>query len=128
MARSGFNEWYAWQKGFRLANSISKLARNRFPREEKYSLTDQVLRSSRATCANMAEAFGKRRYPKHFVSKLTDAMSENFETQNWLQFAHAEGYIDEVTLNAYLDSSEEVGKLLNYMEHNSHQFTQQKSA
>ena len=58
----------------------------RFPKEEKYSLTDQIRRSSRSVCANVAEAWAKRIYPKHFVNKLTDSLSEEYETEVWLQF------------------------------------------
>jgi len=59
----------------------------RFPKEETYSLTDQIRRSSRSVCSNQAEAFRKRRYPKSFVSKLSDSESEAAETQTWLDFA-----------------------------------------
>jgi four helix bundle protein len=69
--------------------TISKL----FPVEEKYSLTDQIRRSSRSVCANLAEAFRKRRYPKNFVSKLSDCEAEAAETQVWLDFALACDYI-----------------------------------
>ena len=64
-----------------------------FPVEEKYSLTDQIRRSSRSVCANLAEAFRKRRYPKNFVSKLSDCEAEAAETQVWLDFALACDYI-----------------------------------
>lgn len=65
-----------------------------WPKEERYALTDQVRRSSRAVCANLAEAWGKRRYPKHFVSKLTDAEAEAAETMTWIRFAMDCGYLD----------------------------------
>ena len=65
-----------------------------FPKEEKYSLTDQIRRSSRSVCANIAESSRKRVYPKHFISKLTDSDAENAETQSWLEFAFACQYID----------------------------------
>tara|TARA_R110002020_G_scaffold471591_1_gene698817 strand:+ start:485 stop:688 length:204 start_codon:yes stop_codon:yes gene_type:complete len=58
-----------------------------FPKEEKYSLTDQIRRSSRSVCANISEAYRKRKYEKHFISKLTDSDAENAETQTWLEFA-----------------------------------------
>lgn len=70
---------------------ISKL----FPKEEKYSLTDQIRRSSRSVCANIAEAWRKRRYPNAFVSKLSDADAESAETQVWLEFAVKCGYLEE---------------------------------
>jgi len=64
-----------------------------FPAAETYSLTDQMRRSSRAVCANLAEAWAKRRYPAHFVSKLTDCQAEAMETQNWLILASRCGYV-----------------------------------
>ena len=70
----------------------------------------------------MAEAFGKRRYPKHFTSKLTDSISENYETQTWLQFALAEDYIDEKSYAKLINESEEVGRLLSYMVANPAKF------
>lgn len=84
-----FKSLLAYEKEFILADEISKS----FPKEETYSLTDQIRRSSRAVCANIAEAYRKRRDEKHFISKLTDADAENSETQTWLQFACACGYI-----------------------------------
>lgn len=68
-----------------------------FPAEEKYSLVDQIRRSSRSVCANIAEAWRKRRYKKAFVSRLSDAEAEAGETQVWLRFALNCGYIDEET-------------------------------
>lgn len=66
-----------------------------FPPEEKYALVDQVRRSSRSICANLAEAWRKRRYEAHFVSKMSDAESEAEETRVWLEFAYKCGYIGE---------------------------------
>ena len=68
---------------------VSKL----FPVDEKYSLTDQIRRSSRSVCANIAEGWRKRRYPNAFVSKLSDADAESAETQVWLEFAVRRGYL-----------------------------------
>lgn len=93
-----------------------------FPKEEKYSLTDQVRRSSRSVCANLAEAYGKRRYLKHFRSKLTDSISENFETQTWLDFALKFGYISGEEHHICMSLSVEAGKLLTYMEFNPERF------
>ena len=72
--------------GFEAAMRIFELSKG-FPKEEKYSLSDQIRRSSRSVCANIAEAFRKRKYPKAFVAKLLDAESEAAETQTWLEFA-----------------------------------------
>ena len=81
-----------FQTAFKAAMEIYRLSKL-FPVEEKYSLTDQVRRSSRSVCANSAEAFRKRRYPKNFVSKLSDCEAEAAETQVWLDFALACDYI-----------------------------------
>jgi four helix bundle protein len=81
-----------FQTAFKAAMEIYRLSKL-FPVEEKYSLTDQVRRSSRSVCANLAEAFRKRRYPKNFVSKLSDCEAEAAETQVWLDFALACDYI-----------------------------------
>jgi four helix bundle protein len=90
-----------------------------FPKEERFSLIDQIRRSSRSVAANLAEAYGKRCYPKHFRSKLTDSIAENFETQTWLDFALEFDYIAKDTHQRYTEAAEEVGKLLSYMERNS---------
>ncbi len=88
----GFKTLLAYKKGFDLAMSIFEISKS-FPKEETYSLTDQIRRSSRSVPSNIAEAYRKRRYPKHFISKLTDADGENSETNTWLDFAHACNYI-----------------------------------
>ena len=79
---------------FDLALQIHQLSKS-FPPEEKFSLTDQIRRSSRSVSTNIAEAFRKRRYPKSFISKLSDSEGEAAETQVWLSFAVAFGYLDE---------------------------------
>ena len=84
----------AYQKSFGVAMKIFELSKE-FPKEETYALTDQIRRSSRSVTANLAEAYRKRRYPKHFVNKLTDCDAENGETQTWLEFALACRYINE---------------------------------
>ena len=86
-----------YQASFLAAMDIYKLSKS-FPMEEKFSLTDQVRRSSRSVCANLAEAFRKRRYPKNFVSKLSDCEAEAAETHVWLDFALA---CDYVTIEEY---------------------------
>jgi len=74
-----FKELLPYKKGFQLAMNIYEISKS-FPSEEKYSLIDQVRRSSRSDCANIAEGYRKRRYPSHFISKLSDADMENTET------------------------------------------------
>ena len=81
-----------YQLAFITAMEIYSISKS-FPAEEKYSLTDQIRRSSRSVCANLAEAFRKRRYPKHFISKLSDCEAEAAESQVWLDFALACDYI-----------------------------------
>ena len=86
-------ELRVYQAAFQAALEIYQLSKN-FPAEEKYSLTDQVRRSSRSVAANIAEAYRKRKYPKHFVSKLSDTESEAAETQVWLDFAKSFNYVE----------------------------------
>jgi four helix bundle protein len=116
-----FQDLLAYQKSFALAMEIFEISKT-FPVEEKYSLTDQIRRSSRSVSANIAESTRKRRYLKHFISKLTDSDSENAETQVWLEYACACKYIDMNTCYALTAKSIEVGKLLNYMMNNPEKF------
>jgi four helix bundle protein len=89
-----------------------------FPNEERYSLTDQIRRSSRSVCANIAEAWRKRRYPNAFVSKLSDADSEAAETQVWLEFALKCGYLDQTVFDDLTGAYDNImGKLVNMMVH-----------
>ncbi|MCL4482485.1 MAG: four helix bundle protein [Bacteroidetes bacterium] len=82
-----------FKSAIKLAIRIHQLSKN-FPNEEKYSLTDQIRRSSRSVAANIAEAFRKRRYPKSFISKLSDSEGEAAETQVWLYFIETFEYLD----------------------------------
>jgi four helix bundle protein len=117
MSNFNFKESTVYKKAFSVAMEIFEMSKS-FPKEEKYSLTDQVRRSSRSVCANLAEAYRKKRYPAHFISKLTDCDSENSETNVWIDFAFACQYIDEQTSNSLRMKNEEVGKLLNHMINN----------
>lgn len=92
-----------YQRAFELAMEIFQKSKS-FPREERYSLTDQVRRSSRSVCANLAEAWRKRRYEASFLSKLSDAEAEGAETQVWLEFAVQRGYL-EVEVGQELSAS-----------------------
>ncbi|KAF0107324.1 MAG: S23 ribosomal protein [Anaerolineaceae bacterium] len=92
MAAKDFRELRVYQLAFETAVRIYELSKL-FPAEERYSLTDQIRRSSRSVCTNIAEAWRKRRYPNHFVSKLSDADAEAAETIVWLDFALRFGYI-----------------------------------
>jgi four helix bundle protein len=86
-----------------------------FPVEEKYSLTDQIRRSSRSVCANLREAWAKRRYGAHFASKLTDADGENGETETWLDFAFDCGYLSKSDYARFVEECHEVGAMLGGM-------------
>ncbi len=121
MSVYNFKETPVYKKAFSLAMEIFEISKT-FPKEEKYSLIDQVRRSSRSVCANMAEAYRKKRYPAHFVSKLTDCDAENSETNVWLDFAFACSYINEQTLSALRLQCEEVGKLLHHMINNPEKY------
>ena len=110
----GFKELLAYKKAFELSMEIFEISKS-FPKNETYSLTDQIRRSSRAVCANMAEAYRKRDYLKHFISKLTDADSENAETQVWIDFSFNCHYISEEIQENLTHKSIEVGKLINFM-------------
>lgn len=116
-----FQDLLAYKKAFALAMSIFNISKT-FPKEETYSLTDQVRRSSRSVCANMAEFYRKRISPKHFVSKLSDCDAENAETQTWLEFAYACKYISEIQFKELTKESIEVGRLINYMMLNPNKF------
>lgn len=121
MAATNFKETTVFKKAFALAMEIFMLSQ-KFPREEKYSLTDQIRRSSRSVCANIAEAYRKRRYPAHFVSKISDSDAENSETQVWLLFSLETGYIDQTIYQNLLGESEEIGKLLSHMMSNPEKY------
>ena len=90
----GHRDLKVYQLAYKLAMEIFNESKT-FPKEERYSLTDQIRRSSRSVPANIAEGFRKRRYPNMFVSKMADADSETAETQVWLDFAHDCSYLSE---------------------------------
>lgn len=104
----------AYKKAFALAMEIFQVTKT-FPKEEKYSLTDQIRRSSRSVCSNIGEAYRKRQYEAHFVSKSSDADSENTETRVWLDFSKACSYINDEVWCDLDGKADEVGRLLNHM-------------
>ena len=116
-----FKKLLAYQKSFDLAMSIFEMSKS-FPKEETYSLTDQIRRSSRSVSANIAESYRKRRYPKHFISKLTDADGENSETSTWLDFAVECKYINKEDYTKCVNEGKEIGRLINYMINNPGKF------
>lgn len=103
-----------YQKAFALAMKVFK-ATKRFPTEELVGLTGQMRRSSRSVCSNLAEGYRKRRYKAHFVSKLTDADTENSETEVWLDFSLTCEYITQTECDELYRDAEEVGRMLFYM-------------
>ena len=109
-----FRELTVYKKAFSLAMEIFKITKD-FPKEEMYSLTDQIRRSSRSVCTTVGEAYRKRQYEKHFVSKTSDADMENTETQVWLDFSLSCNYLEKSRYKELVERSEEVGKLLNHM-------------
>jgi four helix bundle protein len=118
---SDFNELLVYRKSFDLAMQIFCITKT-FPKEEMYSLTDQIRRSSRSTNICIVEAYRKRRYPAHFISKLSDSDMENSETKGWLKFALDCKYLDEKHYANLINLSDEVGKLLNHMMNNPEKY------
>ena len=116
-----FKRLKVFQKSYKLAMEIFELTKT-FPKEEKYSLTDQIRRSSRSVCANIAEGYRKRKYPKHFTSKITDADGECSETMVWLDFAEDCKYISKDTRDQLYTEYQEVGKMLGGMANNPQKF------
>jgi len=103
-----------YQKAYALAMEIFDASKG-FPAEEKYSLIDQMRRSSRSVCTNIREAWAKRRYEAHFVSKLTDADGENGETETWLDFACDCEYLSNSDHAMLTEKCREVGAMLGSM-------------
>ena len=110
----GHRDLKVYQLAYKLAIEIFHLSKA-LPREEVYSLTDQIRRSSRSVASNIAEGFRKRRYPNMLVSKLTDSDGEATETQVWLDFAFDCGYLSKENRDRLTAGYEEVGKMLNGM-------------
>lgn len=108
---ASFRDLIVYQKARDLSREIFRLTK-RFPKEETYSLTDQIRRSSRSVGAQIAEAWSKRRYEKHFVSKLTDSDGEQQETQHWIETALDCGYTSQEEAKALLEKCSEIGRLL----------------
>ncbi|MBL7852222.1 MAG: four helix bundle protein [Cyclobacteriaceae bacterium] len=109
-----FNDLEVYKHAQALAQNLFELSL-RFPKEERYSLTDQVRRSSRSVGAQIAEAWGKTRYPKHFVSKLTDADGEIFETQHWTETTVNCRYISTETAEDLTGRYQTLSRMINTM-------------
>ena len=114
MKISSWRELEVYQSTFVMQNRIFTLSRS-WPSEEKYSLTDQIRRSSRSIGANIAEAWAKRRYPAHFLSKLTDSDGELQETLHWLETAKECGYVSIDEADELVQLASQVGRQLGSM-------------
>jgi four helix bundle protein len=114
MLAKDYRELRVYKLAFESALRIQELSKN-FPPEERYSLTDQIRRSSRSICTNIAEAWRKRRYPNHWVSKLSDSDSESAETIVWLDFCQAFGYLTEKEYAVLVDNYDHICSQLTLM-------------
>lgn len=117
LAAKNFKETKVYKLAYEQAMEIFELTKL-FPKEEKFSLTDQVRRSSRSICTNIAEAFRKKRYPAHFVLKVTDSDAENSETGVWFDFSKDCLYISTEKYTSLMERNQQIGKLLNHMINN----------
>ena len=117
-----FRDLEVYKKQREVSKGVFRLSNN-FPAEERFSLTDQIRRSSRSVGAQIAEAWGKRLYPKHFISKLTDADGEQLETQHWLIEAYDCEYISREDQEELTKACEEIGKMLGSMIRKADSFT-----
>ena len=118
---STFRDLTVYKKAFELAMDIFRQSK-KFPSYEKFSLTDQIRRSSRSVCSCIGEAYRKRKYEAHFVSKSTDADMENTETRVWLDFALACNYVTDEEWKVFDERAIEIGKLLNHMIENPEKY------
>ncbi len=114
MAVQSVKELIVYRKAYQTAMTIFSLSRE-FPVEERYALTSQIRRSSRSVCNNLREAWAKRRYEAHFVSKLTDCDGENAETETSLDFAKDCGYITTEQHDNLTAACREIGTMLGSM-------------
>ena len=110
----GFRGLRVYQLAFKLAMEIYRESK-KFPREELYSLTDQIRRASRSVASNIGEGYRRKLYPKMFVSMMSDADGEGSETQVWIEFAYACGYISAELRLRWLEGYEEIGRMLGGM-------------
>jgi four helix bundle protein len=120
-----YKELNVYKKAFALAMEIFIVVKT-FPPEEKYELSDQLKRSSRAVCRAIAEGYRKRQYPKHFSSKMSDADMENSETQVSLDFAFSCNYITDEKHKELTERYEEIGRMLNHMIENPEKYSPRK--
>ena len=118
----GYKDLKVYQSSYQLALDIHTISKI-FPKEEKYSLIDQIRRSSRSIPANLAEAWKKRRYEKAFIAKVIDAAGEAGETEVWLDFAKDFGYLDDYKYRELMSKYDEVNRMLFGMIDKADKFT-----
>ena len=123
---NSFKELIVYQKAHKLAMDIFELS-EKFPKEEKYSLTDQIRRSSRSVSSCIAESWAKRLYVKAFVNKLTDSLGEEFETEDWLDYSRDCKYISDDKHHEMILAYDEVRKMLISMINNPDQWCVNRS-
>jgi len=116
-----YKELLAFKKAYELAMKVFTVTK-KFPPEEKYSLVDQIRRSSRSVCTNFAEAFKRKRSKDYFISKLNDCETENAETEIWLDFSKDCGYLSLIEFGELMSLNTEVGKLIWYTINNPDKF------
>jgi len=120
-AINSFRDLIVYQKAYQLAMEIFEITQS-FPKDEKYSLTDQIRRSSRSITSNIAESWGKRIYPKSFISKLSDSLGEEYETENWLDYSRDCNYITLEIHSKLMSNYDEIRKMLISMINNPEKF------
>jgi len=108
---SGYRDLQVFRRAYGLALDVFEVSKA-FPRDERFSLTDQVRRSSRSVAANLAEGYRKRRYPNMMLMRFTDADAEATETQVWLSFARDFGYLRQVQTEGLLSRYDELGRMI----------------
>jgi four helix bundle protein len=108
---NSFKDLIVFQKAYKLAMEIFEITKS-FPKEEKYSLTDQIRRSSRSVTSCIAESWAKRRYVKSFINKLTDSLGEEYETEVWLDYSRDSNYITGQKHTDLMNGYDEVRKIL----------------
>ncbi|HUX94279.1 MAG TPA: four helix bundle protein [Bacteroidales bacterium] len=113
-----YKDLIVYKKAYKLAMEIFEISKG-YPKEEAYSLTDQIRRSSRSVTSSIAESWAKRRYEKVFINKLSDSLGEEYETENWIDYSYDCKYIEKEIQVRLLDEYEEVRKMLISMINNS---------
>ena len=116
-----FRDLEVYRRAFKAAMTIFQLTKT-FPPEERYSLVDQIRRASRSVCSNLAEAWRKRQYVAVFKNKITDSMQEASETQCWLEFSLACGYLDRTVFESLDNEYEKIIAMLSSMENKAEKF------